>query len=527
MVAALAAILLLSSQISGAQDVVERVYVSTDRNVYLSGERVWCSLFCMDGRNDRLAKEGSAVCYLELVSAEGTAVEAKAGMLDGRGAGSFTLPATLPTGNYRLFAYTGTGSVSPSGSRLISVYNPFTARRVKGGVVCAESWPVQEPAAEDDPALEVRMDPVAPGTVSFRSEAEMTLSVSLVRCDSLGQLPLPSIRDFVSAREALPGGEPEYDGEVIRGRVLGVADGAQAYLSSAGSVSDTYVSRVDDQGRVSFSTGNIYGDRELVTEVEGGSEHTYIIIESPFLHPEAGDIPSLVLSPAQEKALLERKAVLQAPVRPDTLASALSHPEDLLFAGMPWDVYRLDDYTRFPSVPEIIVELLPGVRISRVRGRRVFTMVAPDGSEGRKYRKENILTMMDGVILTDLAPLMHFDAMLLDRVEVCNRSFVIGRTPFEGVINFVSKNLYVTNLSFPDRVRVTDFRGVSYPVALTGNVPKGAYTLYWNPLLSLPGGREEVLLQLPVPSDPGKWILLIEGIAGNGRPVREILPIIY
>ena len=510
---------LLFPLVAGAQQV-ERVYVSTDRNVYLAGERVWCSLFCVDGQ-DRLVEKGSAVCYLELVSAEGTAVEAKAGMMEGRGAGSFTLPSTLPTGNYRLLAYTGTGSVSPSGSRLLSVYNPFTVRRVKEGVDLSATWEAPELAVEDDPALQVRTAP--DGGISLQSDSPMSLSVSLIRCDALRQLPLPSIRDFLSARENLPGGEPEYDGEVIRGHVFSVPEGAQVYLSSAGSVTDTYVGRVDAAGKVRFATGNIYGDRELVTEVEGGSENTFIVLESPFLHPQAGEVPRLVLSPVQEEALLARKSVLHAPVRPDTLALPLSHREDLLFEGMPWEIYNLDDYTRFPSVPEILVELLPGVRVRRVHDRQVFTMVASDGADGRKYRKDNILAMMDGVVLTDLDPLLHFDAMLLDRVEVCNRAFVIGRTPFEGAINFVSKNLYVTSLTFPDRVRVTDFRGVSYPVALTGAVPENSYTLYWNPLCSLPGGQAEVSLGLSIPKGDDNFLLVIEGVAGDARPVREIV----
>ena len=34
---------------------VERIYVSTDRNVYLAGDAVWCSLTCLD-ENGRFSK---------------------------------------------------------------------------------------------------------------------------------------------------------------------------------------------------------------------------------------------------------------------------------------------------------------------------------------------------------------------------------------------------------------------------------------------------------------------------------------
>ena len=98
-------ILALSAGIlAGAAVPVERIYVSTDRDVYIAGDAVWCSLTNLDG-NGRFSNE-SAVSYLELVSTDGTVCTAKIGLLEGRGAGSFRIPDTTPTGTYRLVAYT-------------------------------------------------------------------------------------------------------------------------------------------------------------------------------------------------------------------------------------------------------------------------------------------------------------------------------------------------------------------------------------------------------------------------------------
>ena len=53
-----------------AQTPVERLYVSTDRNVYLAGDAVWCSLTDLD--ENGLFSNASAVSYLELISEDGT-----------------------------------------------------------------------------------------------------------------------------------------------------------------------------------------------------------------------------------------------------------------------------------------------------------------------------------------------------------------------------------------------------------------------------------------------------------------------
>ena len=477
-------ILLLLPLLADAQKV-ERIYVSTDRTSYVSGERVWCSLFCADA-DGRLGGD-SAVAYLELISSAGTAVESKVGMLGGRGGGSFLIPRSVPTGTYRLLAYTSAGSVSMTGSRLLSVYNPFTTARVKDGVQVTEACPAPvESVAEGTSPVSLRFEE---GECILSSDAPVTLSLSVYRPDSLSQFPLPSILAFAAGGEAVDAGPVSYDGEVIRARANRVPVGALAYLSSAGSPSDTYISSVTDDGSIVFHTGNIYGDRELVCEVESGSDLAHIDLESPFIHPDAGDLPLLMLSGSQAEDILHRRRLLSAQPEMDTLVQFLPYREDLLFEGTQWERYHLDDYTRFPTVQEVISEIVSGVRLGRANGRPVFRVLVTDGTEARKDYRENTLVMMDGVVVSDINLILQFDAMLLEDVEVSRHPFVIGYTPFGGAVNFITKNNYVTSLHFPDRVRVVDFKGVSYPVACRAG-ESGSDLLFWHPLLELQPGEE-------------------------------------
>lgn len=514
----------LLSLLLQAQEV-ERVYVSTDKNAYLSGERVWCSLFCVN--QEGKTAPGSTIAYLELISNEGTALEVKAGLYNGRGAASFLLPARIPGGTYRLIAYTPTGSISQTGSRLLSIYNPFSTARVKDGVTVEGTAPSEAIPLVKDETLSLQVPRVLntekTGTLLLESTRPVSLSVAIFHEDGLQQFPAASIVPFLTAHEKLPAGKPAREGEQIKGKVFGAKEGDITILSSSGGVSDIYTGTVAADGSICFETSNIYGRRELVYEVLDGTDNSFIQLESPFLHPSAGILPNLTLSNDLFSDLVTRKDHLRAQVKADTLYQFLPHREDPLFAGSDWEVFKLDDYTRFPSVQEILVEIVTVVRLVNASEKPTLQIVISDGINRSRRFMDPVLVMMDGVVITDVNLLLGFDAMLLDRVEVFRHPFVIGKTPFYGAVNFVTQKNYVTALPFPRRVRVMDFNGVEYPVACTQSptLKEGEKDLrellYWHPILQV---DQPVRIPFTAPSYPGRFKVVAEGMDADGHPVR-------
>ena len=149
----------------------ERIFVSTDRSAYLAGDAVWCSLTCLD--ENGLFSNASAVSYVELVSEEGTACTAKIGLLEGRGAGSFRIPVTTPTGTYRILAYTAVNAAENgtpwlAGSRLVTVFNTTSRARVVNNVVVGsgnapvvqEERPVAEGQLELSSRIRLQKEPL-------------------------------------------------------------------------------------------------------------------------------------------------------------------------------------------------------------------------------------------------------------------------------------------------------------------------------------------------------------------------------
>ena len=506
----------------------DKIYVSTDRQAYLSGEEVFCSLFCVDENGRR--NDFSAVSYVELVSTEGTAAEAKIGLFNGRGAGSFRIPASAPTGNYRLIAYTARSAATPEASRILSVYNPFSSSRVKDGVSLVPEDQYKPAVAADcsdgvQLSLPARLSPgrTASLVVSGTRQAAQ-LAVSVYHEDGLEEAGGITLASFLKGTPAGKGNRPaEYEGEILYATVEG--EGTTAILSTAGDPSLVYLGRSDENGRIRFYTGNIYGDRELVCEVlaDGGTAG-HINIGSPFAHPEAGPVPPLVLSPAQRDALVGRKAaLLSGNTVLDTLVNYLPKREDLLLEGITPLRYHLDDYSRFPSVQEVCVEIIRELQYSRNRDKWTMKMVVTDGNKERNYLQDNILVMMDGVVLTDHSMLADFDAMLLEDVYLYRHAVVLGGVSYNGVVNFVTKKNYVTSLLFPDNVRVVDFKGVSYPVAYPGTVVNPEkdlrQLLFWHPALEVKADAS-LYIPLTMPAYGGRFRAVAEGWLEDGTPVR-------
>lgn len=504
----------------------ERVYVSTDRNAYITGERVWCSVFCFG--NDGTLSRSSAVAYLELISESGSAIQTKIGLVNGRGSGEFFLPASLKEGNYRLIAYTSSQNPESflDGSRIISVYNTFTKAREESVKVSELAPTASMPDISDGITLSVRAHVSKNGEVNVNLVSDCAdVSLSVYHQDDLFQLTPEDIGSFMGVFPVTEDdfyGEPEITGEIIRAVANGAGGTQAAILSCAGSVDDTYISTTKDDGSVEFHTGNIYGDREMVCEVPEGGADVRLQILSPFKKPAPGKLPSLVIGRNLFSSLVRRKASLTHQVKADTLVEFLQRREDPVFSGVTWERYNLDDYNRFPTVREVIVEILPSLKVRRFQGKPVFAIMVTNQNDSRRVSRDHVLAMMDGVVITSPDLILSFDAMLLQEVMICRQPVVFGNTLYTGVVNFVTKNNYVTALRFAPNVRVVDFSGVRYPVAYLGEKPEESAQdlrelLYWHPSLKVNG-----VTSVPVftPSYEGKFRVVAEGIGKDGKPVR-------
>lgn len=91
---------------SGPNLLYEKMFVHTDKTVYLAGELMWFKIYQVDGYVHE-PLDVSKISYIEIISADRKPVlQGKIAMVAGTGTGSFLIPPSLSSGNYVLRAYT-------------------------------------------------------------------------------------------------------------------------------------------------------------------------------------------------------------------------------------------------------------------------------------------------------------------------------------------------------------------------------------------------------------------------------------
>ena len=544
-------VLCMGSILCGAEERLrEKVYITTDKGVYVSGDALWVSAYCMD-LNTGKPSGFSKTAYIEIHSSRGLVQTGKIALLDGRGAGRINLLNTIPTGNYSIIAYTAQsrnekGFDFASDPRVVSIFNTFSTERQSEGVSVSDNvaQSVQTPAAAEG-NVSITAEPSAerlssaPVRITNNGSGKAFFSLSVYHDDGIPSPKDGGISGFLRtvAGASKPEGfsdvtVPEYEGEIIRAHVSGSEDakaaakGKFAFISVPGSQRNVYTSKIDDEGNVSFFTTNIYGDNDMFLEIEGMPENKicHLEIESPFVNAAVPQMPELTIDSSWAGKLRERSMGMQITKAfdADTLYEFLPRNDhDVL--GDRHIRYILDDYTRFPVMEEVFTEFIPELRLRKVDGKRDIQVRVEDRYGDYFFPSGSALMLIDGVPVLDQEKVVAFDPLLVEYIDIYPYTYYLGIRGFQGIVNFVTYKRNLPTLQFADNVRIVSNQGVSYPQAFSGDGVKDDYpdyrqTICWEPLLSLEPG-ESIVIDVKTPAYGGHFDISVEGMTSESRPV--------
>jgi len=344
---------------------------------------------------------------------------------------------------------------------------------------------------------------------------------------------------------------PEFSGQLITGRLSDMQTGEPlehriGYLSVPGTQFAFQTAETDSSGKLTFDIKNFYGPGGFV--IHSGEEKDSpckVQILSPFSEQYSDRLLSaFTLSSGQSRSSGQAEDVsgltsatregltdhsvgmqVQNVYSGDSLQKFRAPLLDTLrFYGHPDHTYLLDDYTRFTTMEEVLREYVREINVNHMYGRLHVKML---NEPVREFFDDNAdLVLLDGVPVP-ADKIFAYDPLKVKKLDVMSFQYFLGPAAFNGIASFTTYNGDYDGFELDPHSLLIDYEGLQLqrefysPVYATeqqaaGRQPDFRNLLYWSPAIHTDGqGKKESSFYT---SDlPGKYVAVIQGIAGNGE----------
>jgi hypothetical protein len=339
--------------------------------------------------------------------------------------------------------------------------------------------------------------------------------------------------DVLTSQPRLPEFPPEYNGAIISGRLVdnrtgGPAKGIEAYLSVPGTRTQFNSVYSDDEGRLRFELRDFYGGQEIILQTSPKDSMYRIEVANPFAEGFTTDsVPAIQLSKSDSDLLAEKSENMEVLNRyAGQRLKNLHVPtgfDTTAFYYIADKSYRLDDYTRFTTMEEVMREY---VVLMLVKFRDGHWHLPLFELPYNQFFESDPLILLDGVPVFNIDSLMVLDPLKLRKLETLHRKVFMGGTYFPGIMNWTSYKGDLGGYILDPRSTVVDYEGLALqrefysPGYATqeqfdSHLPDFRNVLYWSPAVPM-NGTGKGGLSFYSSDLPGKYFVVVEGIAADG-----------
>lgn len=524
----------------------ERVYLQTDKQLYISGELLWMKLYTTDEKGKLTAF--SKIGYVELLSDSIPEAQVKLDIAGGTGVGCMELSPMLPTGHYRLVAYTRTMKNEPADvffEKTVSIINPYVGD--EGSIGNQKDADTKHFGSFSQEAINSNMISTDRTVYTNRSRGEIrlkdlpgepiSLAVSVAGADPLSA-PEASVVNWkkgLSALEAVPQTGrylPEYEGAIIEGVIIDNKTGeakqdqyANALLSFPGNDIQLFGGQGGENGQVTFFTHQISGKKEAVTVAYTPYEESFRLdLLPPFVTHATRALPPLKIDSGWHDYLEQRNLGVQIVEAYTSDSLSRVKPLSPYFNYKPYKSYILDEYTRFARMDEVFLEFVTPVRLRKTNTGRVFSTLN-ERMDG--YAMGQTLVLLDNVPVMNHELMAAYNPLLVRKVEVFLGRYLFGEQLFEGIVSFTTYNNDYPSLTFEEDTQLFDYEGTQryryfyapvYEGEVSSRMPDFRHTLLWEPALENKG-EKELVIPFYTSDLPGIYRATVEGIGADGTVV--------
>ena len=324
---------------------------------------------------------------------------------------------------------------------------------------------------------------------------------------------------------------PEVNGYLLQGRVRhntgAPAPGLLAYLALPGGAFWFGSATSHPDGLVQYELPQAYGLRKLVLQTNPALDSTVRVeLLSPFTlggGPAAPSLPPLTRRWAT--TLNERLVQAQVQQAFPTPARYAAAPLDTVpFYGRATEHYRLDDYTRFPTLEDVMREYVPGVLVRKRKDG--FHFLVTDRLR-HTILQENPLTLLDGLPVFDLNQLLAIDPLKIKTLDVVDSRYLSGQQMYEGVVSYRTYKGDLAGYPLNPHALLEEYELLQVPrefyaprydteAQQRSRLPDLRNLLYWNPALNLAANQPQTL-DFFTSDQAGRYLVVVQGLTPDGH----------
>ena len=543
----------------------ESIYIHVNAALLFTGEQLLYKTYCLNNSTKKTS-DLSKIAYVSLQSKKGKSLFFHSIKLENAsGTGDFFIPTSVPTGSYKLIGYTQwmkNGDPAHFFQTDVWIINPYEATNetyLESSNALSDSLqktPLSNSKKEiaslvekQNSQLQLKLNKTllrkrekisVEVWSSKKSVLKGNFSVSVRKVNTLEAPQSKTLQEFYQhflKREKIVESKkinalPELRGALISGTVLNKendrpASGKQIALSIPGKNYHFQIATTNEKGEFYFNLRNTYERLTAALELLGPDSNRYQIQikkqQATLFEPS---FTNFKIPKSSKNLILQRSIHNQIEnayreVRLDSMAPLLG-PKT--FYNNLEATYNLDDYTRFNTVQETIIEVVDKVSISKTKeGKEQFKIRPIDGFTGNE---PPTLLFVDGVFIKEHQQIINMDAKRIKFVHFSREKYLIGSHIFRGILSLTTseadflETFYapaITRINLSSKQAQKNYFVQTYaPASIENSIPDYRYQLLWKPKL-VP--HKEPKFEFYTSDVSGTYELILQGFTLEGRPI--------
>lgn len=528
----------------------ETIFIHTNESTFVTGETLLYKLYCLNANSKELSKI-SKIAYVEIIDSNGTRVSRnKIALTNGVASNEIFINTSYITGNYKLIAYTNwmlNNTKSKYSETNITIINPFLPIKNNSNSTNKTSFETfkQENYSENEDVIVklskdyyTKRDKVELEIISKSQKfKDGNFSISVRKIDDLSFNKTIQSTDFINKdldkfiNQSTNINLPELRGELLMGKISSndinkTLSEKYIALSIIGDPFDFKIAKSNNNGEFYFILDQNLKKSDCILQIlENDLNDFQIHLKAPVetkINPTNFNYNVNV----SEKHINDIEArlvacqIVNAYSTKDTLTTKSS--KFIPFYEFTAKEYILDDYKRFPTFKETIIEIVPAVYFKQNEGN--YTLHIRDYiTSGESFG--SALVLVDGLYLQDVNELFNYNTNNIYKISIVNKAYSYGSKIFSGVISITtfnrdynpkSRNIFATQIErcIPEKPYTTTNYDSDNDYT---RLPDYRYQLVWNTNLSLSENTNPFSFYT---SDiEGNFEISIEGFSLKGEPL--------